>query len=97
MRKGIVNSKTRVLVLSIFLVLAVVGFVTASENPGTADNPAGWVLTLGGQSHSLCNQGVGNGEEFCDPGNSDHFDLDQTNDELDGVPGDPGRKGGCKK
>jgi len=100
MRKGIVNSKTRVLVLSFFLVLAVVGFVTAYANPaplnlGTADNPADWALTLSASTH--CNQGVGNGAEWCDPGRSDHGDPNQSNDELGGVPGDPGRKGGSKK
>ena len=39
-----------------------------------------------------CNQGVGNGPEGCDPGNSNH--RRPTNDEDGGTPGDPGRKGG---
>jgi hypothetical protein len=39
-----------------------------------------------------CNQGVGNGPEGCDPGNSNH--KHGSNDELGGTPGDPGRKGG---
>jgi hypothetical protein len=39
-----------------------------------------------------CNQGVGNGPEGCDPGNSNHKHT--SNDELGGTPGDPGRKGG---
>jgi len=39
-----------------------------------------------------CNQGVGNGPEGCDPGNSNN--RLPSNDELGGVPGDPGRQGG---
>ena len=39
-----------------------------------------------------CNQGVGNGPEGCDPGKSNHRRT--SNDELGGVPGNPGRKGG---
>ncbi len=39
-----------------------------------------------------CNQGVGNGPEGCDPGNSNHHHG--SNDEDGGTPGDPGRKGG---
>jgi len=38
-----------------------------------------------------CNQGVGNGPEGCDPGNSDNKNT--SNDELGGTPGDPGRQG----
>ncbi|MEJ8836709.1 ice-binding family protein [Ramlibacter sp. AN1133] len=49
----------------------------------------------------MCNQGVGNGPEHCDPGNSDHGRVSpfgpNSNDELGGVPGYPGRKGGNKK
>ncbi len=41
--------------------------------------------------HKHCNQGVGNGPEGCDPGNSDHHNP--SNDELGGTPGDPGRQG----
>jgi hypothetical protein len=37
-----------------------------------------------------CNQGVGNGPEGCDPGNSNHHNS--SNDENGGTPGDPGRK-----
>jgi hypothetical protein len=43
---------------------------------------------------SKCNQGVGNGPEGCDPGNSDHGDPANSNDENGGTPGNPGRKGG---
>jgi len=39
-----------------------------------------------------CNQGVGNGPEGCDPGNSNH--KHGSNDEDGGKPGNPGRKGG---
>ncbi len=39
-----------------------------------------------------CNQGVGNGPEGCDPGNSNN--RHGSNDENGGTPGDPGRKGG---
>ena len=37
-----------------------------------------------------CNQGVGNGPEGCDPGNSNH--RHGSNDENGGTPGNPGRK-----
>ena len=50
----------------------------------------------GGKSQSKCNQGVGNGPENCDPGNSNQDDPSRSNDELGGKPGDPGRKGGNK-
>lgn len=43
-----------------------------------------------------CNQGVGNGPEACDPGNSNQGNPLRSNDELGGVPGNPGRKGGNK-
>ena len=43
-----------------------------------------------------CNQGVGNGPEVCDPGNSNQGNPFRSNDELGGVPGNPGRKGGNK-
>ena len=46
---------------------------------------------------SRCNQGVGNGPEGCDPGNSNQGDLSRSNDELGGTPGHPGRKGGNGK
>ena len=41
-----------------------------------------------------CNQGVGNGPEGCDPGNSNQGDASRSNDELGGIPGAPGRRGG---
>jgi len=57
--------------------------------------------SFGGKAKSKCNQGLGNGPEGCDPGNSnqdDHgsnpFDgSTRTNDELGGTPGNPGRLG----
>jgi len=44
------------------------------------------------QDKDKCNQGVGNGPEGCDPGNSNH--RHGSNDEDGGTPGNPGRKGG---
>jgi len=44
-----------------------------------------------------CNQGVGNGPENCDPGNSNQGNPGRSNDELGGTPGNPGRKGGIRK
>ena len=41
-----------------------------------------------------CNQGVGNGPEGCDPGNSNQGNVSRSNDELGGTPGHPGRQGG---
>ena len=56
----------------------------------------------GHKDHKKCNQGVGNGPEGCDPGNSNQDGHNsyswpfssRSNDELGGRPGDPGRKGG---
>ena len=45
-----------------------------------------------GKDKEHCNQGVGNGPEGCDPGNSNNRHT--SNDELGGTPGDPGRQGG---
>jgi len=42
------------------------------------------------KDRSECNQGVGNGSEGCDPGNSNHHHS--SNDENGGTPGDPGRQ-----
>ncbi len=44
-----------------------------------------------GNDKGKCNQGVGNGAEGCDPGNSNH--MRPSNDENGGTPGNPGRKG----
>ena len=51
----------------------------------------------GGNGKAKCNQGVGNGPEGCDPGNSNQGDKSRSNDELGGTPGNPGRKGGNGK
>jgi len=53
--------------------------------------------SIGGTAHPKCNQGVGNGPEGCDPGNSTQNPFRRSNDELPGaVPGNPGRQGGNK-
>lgn len=44
-----------------------------------------------GKDKEKCNQGVGNGPEGCDPGNSNN--RRPSNDENGGTPGNPGRKG----
>jgi hypothetical protein len=44
-----------------------------------------------GKEKAHCNQGVGNGPEGCDPGNSNNHNT--SNDELGGTPGGPGRQG----
>jgi hypothetical protein len=58
-----------------------------TESPGEDDNPGN------GQGpdpdKQFCNQGVGNGAEGCDPGNSNN--NQDSNDEDGGVPGAPGR------
>jgi hypothetical protein len=52
------------------------------------------------KDHEKCNQGVGNGPEDCDPGNSNlrnpfrSDDDARSNDEDGGTRGHPGRKGG---
>src|SRR5256885_9415000 len=43
------------------------------------------------QGKQKCNQGVGNGPEGCDPGNSNN--RRDSNDENGGTPGIPGRHG----
>ena len=50
--------------------------------------------SLGGTARPKCNQGVGNGPEGCDPGNSNQGNIFRSNDERGGVPGRPGRRGG---
>jgi len=50
-----------------------------------------------GHAKSKCNQGVGNGPEGCDPGNSNQGNPFGSNDEQGGMPGNPGRKGGNNK
>jgi len=72
--------------------VAVTSCAASGGNPG------------GGDSQSKCNQGVGNGPEGCDPGNSNQDDHGtvypfgaNSNDEVGGVPGKPGRMGGNSK
>jgi len=63
------------------------GAVTLTNSSIHACAPAGGnVVHVKGK----CNQGVGNGPEGCDPGNSNH--KNPSNDELGGTPGNPGRK-----
>jgi hypothetical protein len=50
-----------------------------------------------GTTKAKCNQGVGNGPEDCDPGNSNQGNPFRSNDELGGTPGNPGRMGGNTK
>ena len=54
-------------------------------------NPGG-----GGDAEDSGNQGVGNGPEGADPGNSNQGDDANSNDENGGTPGNPGKKGGKK-
>jgi ice-binding like protein len=44
-----------------------------------------------GGHRAKCNQGVGNGPEGCDPGNSNQGNPANSNDELGGTPGNPGK------
>jgi hypothetical protein len=59
---------------------------------GTLTGCTGGSLGGGGTVKAKCNQGVGNGPEGCDPGNSNNHNP--SNDERGGTPGNPGRKGG---
>ena len=70
--------------------LLATGAVTMTRTNIFGCNAAGTVTT----STKHCNQGVGNGPEGCDPGNSNQGDESRSNDELGGTPGNPGRKGG---
>jgi hypothetical protein len=67
--------------------LALHGAVTMSGG-----NTVSLCGTTGGKGNvkQKCNQGVGNGTEGCDPGNSNH--INGSNDENGGIPGAPGRK-----
>lgn len=73
---------------------------------GTSVSPTGAVTLTGATvagcsatslppsgSRGKCNQGVGNGPEGCDPGNSNQGNPARSNDERGGTPGNPGRKG----
>jgi len=63
------------------------GAVTLTNSTVHACAPAGGNVV---HVKSKCNQGVGNGPEGCDPGNSNHHNP--SNDETGGTPGNPGRK-----
>jgi hypothetical protein len=69
------------------------GAVTLTGSTITACPPAGGDVI---HTKHKCNQGVGNGPEGCDPGNSNQGNPSRSNDELGGTPGNPGRKGGNK-
>lgn len=49
-----------------------------------------------GRHHIPCNQGVGNGSEGCDPGNSNHKQPSNDEDDECGTPGNPCRGHGHK-
>ena len=87
--------------------ITITGVAPASSFEGRALAKAAVTLTnsafvgctgggIGGTAKPKCNQGVGNGSEGCDPGNSNQGNPFRSNDELGGVPGNPGRKGGNK-
>ncbi len=63
--------------------------VTGTAVAGCAGSNGGNGNGNGGNG-SKCNQGVGNGPELCDPGNSNNHNG--SNDENGGTPGNPGRK-----
>jgi hypothetical protein len=65
------------------------GAVTLTGSTITSCPPAGGTIV---PATLKCNQGVGNGPEGCDPGNSNHHNP--SNDERGGTPGNPGRKPG---
>lgn len=61
--------------------------VTITGTAVTGCEGGSWLSN--GPVNDNCNQGVGNGPEACDPGNSNH--KKPTNDENGGIPGQPGR------
>jgi hypothetical protein len=74
--------------------IALTGAVTMDTNTISTCGQTGG----GGNGHRThCNQGVGNGPEGCDPGNSNQGVPSRSNDELGGVQGAPGRQGGNGK
>ena len=78
----------------------IVWTVTAADAAGNSTTVECHVLVenpgQGGGDQAACNQGVGNGPEGCDPGNSNQGDPANSNDENGGTPGNPGKKGGKK-
>ena len=100
------NDLQKYLSTCLFVTVALLGgvspsFAAAVPSPGTASEVATLakaIAMLAGvlnPPQSTCNQGVGNGSEDCDPGNSNQGDASRSNDQS-GVPGSPGRKGGNK-
>jgi hypothetical protein len=69
--------------------LAPTGAVTVTNSTIAACPPPGGTTMF---MKAKCNQGVGNGPEGCDPGNSNNHN--RSNDERGGTPGNPGRKVG---
>jgi hypothetical protein len=67
------------------------GAVTLTNSTITACPGAGGTVV---PTKLKCNQGVGNGPEGCDPGNSNNHNS--SNDELGGTPGNQGRQGSKK-
>ncbi|MEP6550524.1 MAG: ice-binding family protein, partial [Gemmatimonadales bacterium] len=65
------------------------GAVTLTNTIVVACPPTGGTVV---HTRNKCNQGVGNGPEGCDPGNSNNHNP--SNDERGGTPGSPGRQGG---
>jgi Ice-binding-like len=63
------------------------GAVTLTSTTITACAPVGGIVV---HTKNKCNQGVGNGPEGCDPGNSNNNPYG-SNDENGGTPGNPGR------
>jgi Ice-binding-like len=77
--------------------IALNGAVTMDHNMVTACAVGTGHGNGEGKEKEHCNQGVGNGPEGCDPGNSNQGNPARSNDELGGTRGDPGRQGGNGK
>jgi len=73
------------------------GTVTDSSGNVTTFSCAIDVINPGKGGGTGCNQGVGNGPEGCDPGNSNQGNPANSNDEKGGVPGNPGKSNNKKK
>jgi hypothetical protein len=67
---------------------------TATDSAGNSTTELCEVVVGNPGNGSGCNQGVGNGPEGCDPGNSNQGNPANTNDEAGGTPGNPGKRGG---
>lgn len=74
-------------------------YVTVTDKAGNTTQATCKTLVINpgkGGDNAGANQGVGNGPEDADPGNSDQGDPANSNDENGGTPGNPGKKGGKK-